>query len=77
MARREKPSEQVTASAPKVPVKTAVTLSADAYRRLKTASLVDGKDHSEIMESLIVTNLVGYFAGRRGSSSESENGEAA
>jgi len=60
-----------------LPVKTGITLSADAHRRLKTAGLVDGQNFSEIIEGLIQTYLVGYYAGKRGQAATGEEAAAA
>lgn len=75
MARRSIATEQRAEQSTKLPIKTAVTLSADAHRRLQTAVLVDGRGQSEIVENLITSHLVGYYAGRRGQTAAAENGE--
>lgn len=75
MAQRVRATEQETNGATKPPIKTAVTLSHDAHKRLKTAVLVEGKDQSEIVEGLITSQLQGYFSGRRGQGAKSEQGE--
>jgi hypothetical protein len=75
MGRTAQLTEPRTESATKAPVKTAVTLSADAHRRLETAALVDDKSYSEIVDDLIKTHLTGYYAGRRAKASGSDSGD--
>jgi hypothetical protein len=75
MAKRNQTGDGAIATATKPPVKTGFTLSADAHRRLRTASLVLEKDYSEIIEDLVTTHLTGYYAGRRGSEKAPEAGE--
>ena len=74
---RKKDSDQPISGAIHPPVKTGVTLSAEAHRRLSTASLVDGQTFSEIMEHLINTHLTHYFSGKRAKAGTGEAEEAA
>jgi len=58
--------------APRLPVKTAVTLSFEAHRKLRSAALHKGCTQSELVEDLVVKHLAGYHvAGPR----ESGQGE--
>lgn len=51
----------------KRPKKLGVYITEDAFRRLETAGLVEGLDFSAIVDALLRTDLVGYYAGvRRG-----------
>jgi hypothetical protein len=72
MSRRNQSGDGATATLAEQPVKTAVTLSPDASRRLKTAMLVDQKSMSEIVDELCRKHLVGYFAGKRGATSSAD-----
>ena len=47
-------------------VKTAVTISAEAYRRLRTACAAEGLEQGELVELLINRHLAGYVVQVRG-----------
>lgn len=47
-------------------VKTAVTISAEAYRRLRTACAAEGLEQGELVEILINRHLAGYVVQVRG-----------
>ena len=66
MGRRNQSVDQPIAGTIRPPVKTGVTLSAEAHHRLATAVLVERKTMSQIVERLIQTHLTGYYSGRRG-----------
>lgn len=52
--------------APPARVKTAVTISAEAYRRLRAACAAEGLEQGELMELLINRHLSGYVVQIRG-----------
>lgn len=68
--------------APKVEakIKTAVHLSAEAFRRLGIATVMEGRSQSDLIESLILTGLKHYVVSIRGQSTGSaildDQGEA-
>ena len=53
-------------AAPPARVKTAVTISAEAYRRLRTACAAEGLEQGELVEILINRHLAGYVVQVRG-----------
>jgi hypothetical protein len=57
-------ARKVAASPPRV--KTAVTISAEAYRRLRTACAAEGLEQGELVEILINRHLAGYVVQVRG-----------
>jgi hypothetical protein len=61
--------------APKVESKskTAVHLSAEAFRRLGIACVMEGRTQSDLVEALILTGLRHYVVSVRGQSTESAN----
>jgi hypothetical protein len=63
------------ATTPKVETKTktAVHLSAEAFRRLGIATVMEGKTQSDLIESLILTGLKHYVVSIRGQSTGSAN----
>jgi hypothetical protein len=66
MARRNQTSERTSIPTLKRTVKKGFLLSPDANKKLETAALVEEKDQSEIVDTLILTHLTGYYSGRRG-----------
>lgn len=60
-----KPTARKVAATP-VRVKTAVTISAEAYRRLRTACAAEGLEQGELVEILINRHLAGYVVQVRG-----------
>lgn len=65
MGRVRKMTEGKTDQQPRLPVKTAVTLSWEASRKLKSAALYEGRTQSDIVEGLVLLHLGGYFPGKR------------
>jgi hypothetical protein len=69
MATREKSADGTTDERDelknKPPVKTAVTLSALACRKLKMAAILENKTHGELVDDLIMTHMSGYYGGKR------------
>lgn len=69
-ADRDKPAWVVLGKAnvhTKRPVKKGVYITEDAAKRLETAGLVEGLDQSVVIDALLRTVLIGYYAGvRRG-----------
>jgi hypothetical protein len=61
--------------APKVEskIKTAVHVSAEAFRRLGIACVMEGRTQSDLVEALILTGLRHYVVSVRGQSTESAN----
>jgi hypothetical protein len=57
----EKPGDPPT----RPPVKTGITLSADASYRLKSAALHERKTMSELVEMLVVRHLGAYYTSKR------------
>lgn len=57
-------ARKIAASPPRV--KTAVTISAEAYRRLRTACAAEGLEQGELVEILINRHLAGYVVQVRG-----------
>jgi hypothetical protein len=60
-----KPTARKVAATP-ARVKTAVTISAEAYRRLRTACAAEGLEQGELVELLINRHLAGYVVQVRG-----------
>ena len=56
--------------AARIPVKTAVTLTASTHDRLRAASLALGKTQSELVEALVRRHYAGYGLRRPGESAE-------
>lgn len=75
MAQREKKPDIKTDQAPRLPIKTAVTLSFEANRRLRAACLAERKTQSELVEGLVHRHLGGYFVGKRRDGLAAEHGE--
>lgn len=72
------PSRQVTAATPKI--KTSVTLSARAFRRLSACVAREGLSQSEVVELLINDHLAGYtiqVAGKRIGAARGRSDESA
>jgi predicted DNA-binding protein len=63
MAQRRKPTDGA-------PVKTAVTLSGEASRRLRAGSLSESKTQSEMVQELILKHMPHYYVARRGGDEE-------
>jgi hypothetical protein len=59
-----------------LPVKTAVTISADANQRLRAAAMVEGKTQSELVETLVLRHLGSYFVGKRGDGINGDDDQA-
>jgi hypothetical protein len=63
--RTDGPTDEKTDLKNRPPVKTAVTLSGEAWHRLRAASALEGKTQSELVEGLVVKHLGGYFISKR------------
>ena len=55
------------------PVKTGVTISAEAHRLLSAACLAEGQNQSQLVELLILTHLSGYYVARRSPGETGDN----
>lgn len=55
-------------------VRVGYTISAEAARLVRVASSVESCDQGDIIDTLVMANLTGYFAGKRGR--KGENGTA-
>jgi hypothetical protein len=70
MRRKILPMQQSAEPMRHGPIKTAVNLPPDAHKLLGIASLDTGRDRSEIVASLILEHLRGYYISRRAQGEE-------
>lgn len=65
MSKTDKQPDRGGNPPPELPVKTGVTLSAAASRKLRAAAVHEGKTQSELVEALVLKHLGGYFTSNR------------
>jgi hypothetical protein len=72
MAKQRQSADPVSAQPIKLPpVRMGFTLSGEAARLIRLASVLEDRDQSELIDELVLTHMSGYFGGRRGK----KNGE--